>query len=184
MIGGKQHASAALSKISTCHCAWGTPRTHAYIQPHYCHCPWGSGRWGGGEGGYRLRFLSKLFCCRGVRTATDPNARQGLLSLTAANSIGGILLGFPPLPRESSNLTVIRCRTVFVQQSFQLRLGLLCLLLVPVLVGRRGGRQRGVCVGCRRILLKDMRVVAFVFCFVQILRLCRSCGLAVVSIFV
>ena len=52
---------------------------------------------------------------------------------------------------------------MFVQQSFQLRLGLLCLLLVPVLVGRRGGRQRGVCVGCRRILLKDMRVVAFVF---------------------
>ena len=95
-------------KKFTCHCAWGTPRTHAYIQPHYCHCPWGSGRGGGGEGGYRLWFLSMLFRCRGVRTATDPNARQGLLSLTAANSIGGILLGFPPLPRESSNLTAIR----------------------------------------------------------------------------
>ena len=79
---------------------------------------------------------------------------------------------------------LFRCRAVFVPWLFQLRLGLLCLLLVLVLVGRRGGGQRGVCVACRRILLVDMRVAAFVFWLVQILRLGRSYGLAVVSIFV
>ena len=73
---------------------------------------------------------------------------------------------------------------VFVPWSFQLRLGLLCLLLVLVLVGRRGGGQRGVCVACRRILLVDMRVAAFVFWLYRILWLDRSCGLAVVFIFV
>ena len=45
---------------------------------------------------------------------------------------------------------------MFVPWSFQLRLGLLCLLLVLVLVGRRGCGQRGVCVACKWILLEDM----------------------------
>ena len=79
---------------------------------------------------------------------------------------------------------LFRCRAVFVPWPFQLRLGLLCLLLVLVLVGRRGGGRRGVCVACRQILLEDMRVAAFVFWLYQILRLGRSCGLAVVFIFV
>ena len=118
----------------------GVLLTHAYLPTTLLPLPVGQrqGGGGGGEGGYPLRFLSKLF----------------------------------------------RCRAVFVPWSFQLRLGLLCLLLVLVLVGRRGGGQRGVCVACRRILLEDMRVAAFVFWLYQILWLDRSCGLAVVSIFV
>ena len=78
---------------------------------------------------------------------------------------------------------LFRCRAVFVLRTFQLRLGLLCRLLVLVLVGRRGCGQRGVSLACRRILLEDMRVAAFVFWY-QILRLHLSCDLAVVSIFV
>ena len=78
---------------------------------------------------------------------------------------------------------LFRCWAVFVLRTFQLLLGLLCLLLVLVLVGRRGCGQRGVCVACRRILLVDMRFVAFM-CWYQILRLDLSCDPAVVSIFV
>ena len=72
---------------------------------------------------------------------------------------------------------------MFVLRTFQLRVGLLYLLLVLALAGRRGCGQRGVCVACRWILLEDMRVTAFVFWY-QILRLDFSCDLAVVSIFV
>jgi hypothetical protein len=65
-----------------------------------------------------------------------------------------------PLPLLSK---LFRCRVVFVLRTFQLRLGLLCLLLALVLVGQRGCGQREVCTACRRILSEDMRVAASVF---------------------